>query len=204
MKHLLKLNLGGGFTAVPGWINLDAAFYEYLQWLPGPMLRMVYARSSWKDQVEFSVYHRVLREGKFIHRDLRRGIPFPSNKVDYIFSSHFLDSLPRPDGARLLAEAFRVLRPGGVIRISVSDLDKCIALLAAGDRETALTRLFPFTRSRPNLRYFMYDFKMLSEVLSATGFMDIERRSFQRGDVPEAELLDNRPEESLFVEARKR
>jgi predicted SAM-dependent methyltransferase len=200
----LKLNLGGGLTAVPGWINIDAGWYAWLKRVPAPMLRMIYARSAWKDQVEFNEYRRILRAGKFIHRDLQRGIPFPDNTVDYIFSSHLLDCLPRTDGARVLAEAFRVLRPGGMVRLAVSDLEITIALLVAGDRETARARLFPPTVSRVNLRYFMYDFETLSAALSEAGFVDIERRSFQRGEVPDTELLDSRPDDSLFIEARKR
>ena len=50
---------------------------------------------------------------------------------------------------------------------------------------------------------YMYDFELLKEKLNAAGFNDVERRNYQEGEAPDLNLLDNRPEESLFVEARK-
>ena len=198
-----RLNLGGGLSAFQGWINVDIARYAALKTLPRPMLRLLYARSAWKHSMDFDTYHRILASGEFIRHNLTRGIPFDDDTIDYIYASHFLDSLTRSDGVRLLEEAARVLRPGGMIRLSVSDLERNIELYLSGDREAALQRLYPQSLSRANLRYWMYDFATLHSALLAAGFADIERRTFQCGAVPDAELLDNRPEESLFVEARK-
>ena len=153
--------------------------------------------------MDFETYRAILASGAFIRHDLTRGIPFDDNSVDYIYASHFLDSLTRPDAVHILEEAARVLRPGGLIRVSVSDLERNIALYLSGDREAALLRLYPQSLSRANLRYWMYDFPTLQAALLAAGFIDIERREFQCGEVPDAALLDNRPDESLFVEARK-
>jgi hypothetical protein len=44
---------------------------------------------------------------------------------------------------------------------------------------------------------------MLTAVLESVGFRDIVRRAYREGLTPDLEVLDNRPEETLFVEARK-
>jgi hypothetical protein len=49
----------------------------------------------------------------------------------------------------------------------------------------------------------MYDFDLLRSELTKAGFSKIERRSYRDGDVPDIALLDNRPEETLYVEATK-
>ena len=50
---------------------------------------------------------------------------------------------------------------------------------------------------------FMYDFELLCNALQASGFKDVTRYRYRQGAVPDVELLDNRAEETLFVEARK-
>ena len=199
----LKLNLGSGLVYVPGWIGVDIGLYATMKPWPGRILRMLYRKSGWRDALAQDEYVRLLKNGHFIQHDLARGIPFPDATVDCIFASHFLDSLTQAQGEAILAEVFRVLRPDGMLRISVSDLDKNIELYAAGKREEALARFFPQSESRPNLRYFMYDWQTLQSALARAGFVDICRREFQKGDFPDVELLDNRPDESLFVEAHK-
>lgn len=53
--------------------------------------------------------------------DLRRGIPFPDNSVDFIYSSHFLEHLSYANGQTILQEAMRVLKPGAEVSICVPD-----------------------------------------------------------------------------------
>ena len=56
--------------------------------------------------------------------DLRRGLPFPAAGVDVCYSSHVLEHLTRAEADRFVAEQRRVLRPGGVIRVVVPDLER--------------------------------------------------------------------------------
>jgi SAM-dependent methyltransferase len=55
--------------------------------------------------------------------DLSHGIPYPDDHFDVVYHSHVLEHLPREGGAFLLRECHRVLRPGGVIRVVVPDLE---------------------------------------------------------------------------------
>ena len=55
--------------------------------------------------------------------DARRPLPFGDGEVDAVYHSHVLEHLSAEDGARFLAECFRVLRTGGVVRVAVPGLE---------------------------------------------------------------------------------
>ncbi len=103
----------------------------------------------------------------------------------------------------MIAEAWRVLKPGGVIRIAVPDLAQSIAAYQAGDKAAAMDGIFAYL----DLGYFarhryMYDFDMLYDLLQRSGFSQIRRCAMHQGQVPDIAILDNRPG-SLVVEATK-
>jgi SAM-dependent methyltransferase len=52
-----------------------------------------------------------------------KGFPFPDNSFDAAYSSHVLEHFTLEQGEYLLKEALRVLRPGGLLRIVVPDLE---------------------------------------------------------------------------------
>ena len=54
------------------------------------------------------------------------GLPLGDDTFDYIVSIHTLPELPYPDLDRAIQELHRVLRQGGVLRLSLPDLDKAI------------------------------------------------------------------------------
>jgi predicted SAM-dependent methyltransferase len=58
-----------------------------------------------------------------IEHDLRRGLPLRDNSCDAVYHSHVLEHLRPDEAADLLAECFRVLKPGGTLRIAVPDLE---------------------------------------------------------------------------------
>ena len=58
--------------------------------------------------------------------NLKRRLPFPANALDRIYSEHVLEHVSAEDGVSFLREAHRTLRPGGVIRVAMPDLDDLI------------------------------------------------------------------------------
>mgnify|MGYP001570520095 CR=1 FL=1 len=58
-----------------------------------------------------------------IAADLGKGIPFPDQSFDVIYHSHLLEHFPKAHAPVFLKDCLRVLRPGGVIRIAVPDLE---------------------------------------------------------------------------------
>lgn len=61
--------------------------------------------------------------GDVLRHDLRKGIPFPDGSADAVYHSHLLEHLDRDAVPGFLAEVRRVLKPGGVHRIVVPDLE---------------------------------------------------------------------------------
>jgi predicted SAM-dependent methyltransferase len=60
--------------------------------------------------------------------DCRGGIPFPDHSFDVVYHSHVLEHFSMTDGLRFVQECFRVLRPGGIIRVAVPDLESLARL----------------------------------------------------------------------------
>lgn len=203
----LKINLGCGTIVAPGWINYDISLKIWLL-KHKSIKRLLFALKliSEKD-FKKEIPPNITR------RDLRKGIPLPTNSVQYIYTSHFLEHLSRKDVVRVLRECYRVLKPGGWMRIVVPDLrllaekyvkkeinaDEFLKRLNLIDDRPLFQRLlFPHSCHR-----YMFDFDSLKALLLSCGFRAVERRAFRKGVVPDLDLLDNREEESLFVEALK-
>lgn len=75
-----------------------------------------------------------------IAHDLTLGIPFPDASFEVVYHSHVLEHFPRSKAARFVTECVRVLKPGGILRVVVPDLDQIVRLYveareraAAGD-----------------------------------------------------------------------
>lgn len=58
-----------------------------------------------------------------IAHNLLKGIPFPDNEFDAVYHSHLLEHFPKNRAEPFTRECLRVLRPGGIIRIAVPDLE---------------------------------------------------------------------------------
>ena len=66
--------------------------------------------------------------------DLLRPLPIQSETVDIVYSSHFLEHVPRESIHLLLSECARILKPGGVIRLVMPDFEEmCRAYLGHRD-----------------------------------------------------------------------
>jgi predicted SAM-dependent methyltransferase len=56
--------------------------------------------------------------------NLLKGIPFGDNMFEAVYHSHVLEHFQKKDGEKLIAECYRVLKPGGICRIAVPDLEQ--------------------------------------------------------------------------------
>ncbi len=61
--------------------------------------------------------------GKVLAYDLRLGIPFADDSFDVVYHSHVLEHMPKAWGDFFIQECYRVLRPGGLLRVVVPDLE---------------------------------------------------------------------------------
>ena len=73
-----------------------------------------------------------------LHLDLGRRLALPDRSVDFVFGEHVIEHLPERRAERLLGELHRVLRPGGVLRLTTPDLRKLLALYEDRNPEISL------------------------------------------------------------------
>jgi predicted SAM-dependent methyltransferase len=146
--------------------------------------------------------------------DIRKGLPLADASIDYAVSIHALQELSYPELVPALEELRRVLRPGGVLRLALPDLDRGIRAYLDGEDGYFLvgpdqvrsrggrfiTHMLWYGYSRS---LFTADFT--DELAREAGFVDVVRCDYRRTSslYPEIVDLDNRERESLYMEARK-
>ncbi|PCJ22110.1 MAG: hypothetical protein COB04_01270 [Gammaproteobacteria bacterium] len=200
----IKVNLGCGLTVTKGWINIDGSLNSLVSRLPEAFIRLIYRYTGANQSFDVGEYVNIVSNNDFIHHDLRDGLPFGSNTLSHVYSSHFIEHLNRDEATNLLGDAYDALVSGGKIRISVPDLEYAISLYP--DNKKDMMEKYFFINDKANTfsnHKYMYDFDSMSTMLSRIGFRDIVRGDFAEGDFPNVDLLDNRCKDSLFVEAIK-
>ena len=61
--------------------------------------------------------------GVIVH-DLKEGIPFSDQSFDVVYHSHVLEHFAKAEAEIFLKECYRVLRPQGIVRVVVPDLEQ--------------------------------------------------------------------------------
>lgn len=146
--------------------------------------------------------------------DIRQGLPLDTESIDYAVSIHALPEIHYTDQVTVLKELCRVLKPGGVLRLALPDLLKGVRAYERQDREYFLvpdddaqslgakliTQLLWYGYSRT---LFIPEF--IEELLYKAGLKHVVHSQFKQTACRFAEIvtLDNREQESLFVEAVK-
>jgi len=204
-KDRLCLNLGCGLAVAKGWINIDGSLNALAAPWPEFVHKILYRFSGANRYYTEAEYCRLLGGHDFLHHDLAYGIRFYDNTVDFVYSSHFLEHLFRKDALALLKESYRVLKPGGTVRVCIPDLQYAISLYTSGKKEKMLQDYFFVEDLESSLarHKYMYDLELLEAALRDAGFTGIEKLKYREGKTPDLETLDNRPEDTLFVEAVK-
>ena len=143
--------------------------------------------------------------------DLRKGIPFPDNSIDLVYSSHLLEHMPYEAGQALLEESRRVLKPGGEISICVPNarlyIDAYVGAQPLPDNhdfwEPALVSregldLVNYIAYMGGAHACLFDQESLLARLKRAGFSAVAARSFDASiDLPEREF------ESIYASARQ-
>jgi predicted SAM-dependent methyltransferase len=73
--------------------------------------------------VQFSLFSRPA-DGKMNYHDLRQPLPFADDTFDAIDAAHVFEHLTPEQGKHFAGELYRVLKPGGVCRVSTPDLER--------------------------------------------------------------------------------
>jgi predicted SAM-dependent methyltransferase len=154
-------------------------------------------------------------------------LPFADGTFAIVFCEHMIEHLRIDKVPSFLREVHRVLRPGGLFRVTCPDLGLFIAKYAAGDhtffepivaqcREKLAKTNDPrywlvrgpgsafMSRAYFHHHRWLYDFDTLAACLREVGFTDVVQQAYGRSLVGAA-ALDNpeRAFESLYVDAVK-
>src|SRR4030042_206803 len=106
---------------------------------------------------------------------------FKDNSVDLIYACHILDHLGRNQVDIVLKEWYRVLVPGGILRIAVSDFAKLAEVyLKTRDLNLVLGPLLGRQDYPENTHFMIFDYGYLSEVLARAGFKNIHRYDWRQ------------------------
>jgi predicted SAM-dependent methyltransferase len=58
--------------------------------------------------------------------DIKSRLPFENASFDAVYHSHVLEHLSPDEGTQLIRECARILKPGGILRIAVPDLEEIV------------------------------------------------------------------------------
>ena len=61
-----------------------------------------------------------------ISHNLLKKFPFHNNRFDVIYNSHVLEHFLKEKASNFVRECFRVLKPGGIMRVCVPDLENIV------------------------------------------------------------------------------
>jgi SAM-dependent methyltransferase len=105
----------------------------------------------------------------------------PDDSVDLIYNCHVLEHFKRRDVDRVLCEWRRVLKPGGVLRISVPDFAQLCEVYRRENRlDLVIGALFGRQDYLYNIHYNVFDFSSLERALEQAGFARVRRYDWRQ------------------------
>ena len=195
------VHVGCGFTAGDAWVNFDASPTLRIERIPlvGKTISRLFGDGE--------PFPRSARYG-----DIVKGLPLEEGSSAAIFASHVLEHLSLDDMRTGLKECYRVLAPGGRIRIIVPDLEararRYLQAREAGEPGASMDFMdtcYLGQKSRPrsvlsHLRaalgnskhLWMWDEGSMSRELERAGFINVRRVQFGDSGDPKFDQVERR------------
>lgn len=221
-NNKILLNLGCGSVRPVGWINTDSSLNAHIQRIP------IIGKSLGK------LLHNVEYDSdNVVYMNLNKRWRYRTGNVDIVYASHLFEHLTLKSASLFLSEAYRCLRPGGVIRIVVPDLYQiCKKYVNEYDSDTFdksstefvmwainmhregqygnpgfFKKLIYEWQGYPHQHKYMYDPKSLSTLLASFGFVNLHLAQYGESKLMSDVIQDveGRKESylSVYLEATK-
>jgi len=193
LRHLLLRARGSAHYATRGHVVRKNAVRDYLAATPDPRLQIGTGPLSIPGWLNTDLISAD------IYLDIARPLPLPDGAFAYAFGEHLIEHIPEVTAAELLRELHRILRPGGVLRLTTPDLRKIIAIYEDRnpvvsqadyaqflDEQTGKTHARACQIFNDYLRLwghrYVYDEEDLTAKLLEAGFDRVERRETGESD----------------------
>ncbi|MBS1841123.1 MAG: methyltransferase domain-containing protein [Acidobacteria bacterium] len=143
-----------------------------------------------------------LNHSPVVYLDATRRFPFKDNTFDYVMSEHMIEHVEYSAGQVMLAECYRVLKPGGRLRFATPDMSVLLALHREEKSQEQnnyidflIGRLMPEVTQCKDVfiinncfrawgHNFLYDQRALRHALSSVGFREIGFHKSGESDDP--------------------
>lgn len=196
----MKLHIGCFNVSLEGWHNTDVTMHIVVARIP--FLAHVLHAFGLIDAQRFQ-QHRDGVFRKVHYLNALKKFPFPNNSIAAVYSSHMLVNFARQQALACLKEIHRVLRPDGILRIAVPDLDHWITTYNPGNPDAFLQLVYlPTTKRKQNHIHWMYNARSLRKMMEEAGFKKIMQYEMFKGECPDVERIDYRTD-SIFMEGTK-
>ncbi len=208
MNECPYVQYGCGWSAPNGWRNFDAS--PRLRFERLPLVGQLYTKNK-------SRFPRNVEYG-----DIVKGLPIPLESCNGVYCSHVLEHLSLDDFRAALYNTHKMLRPGGIFRLVLQDLEYSVKqYLSNPSKEAALTFMretcLGHERRARSLKSFiiswlgntqhlwMWDYKSIEPELQNAGFVCSRKASFGDSSDPMFREVEDkgRWDTCLGVECKK-
>ena len=150
-----------------------------------------------------------------VNWDLRNPLPIEDNSIDYIFNEHFIEHLTVEESRESIQGFMRILKPGGVLRVAMPDLEDVFDLYSDKNwkkRPLIKNHGLEFVKTRAELvnmsfswwgHKWIYDWEELERRFEELGITKVKRCELRKSSHKELRNLEIREGSILIAEATK-
>ena len=211
-----RVQIGCGYSPIKGWTNYD--FNKFLFLAKTPVLKQAIYRAGFIPE-GYKKFMRKVEEEDIQFANAGKHIPELNNSVDLLYSSHMLEHLDKEETDTFLKEAYRVLAPGGDIRIVVPDFDVLIrdyeqnrdpdafldASCLVGAKPKKWIKKIQYLVQGHGWHFNMYNADSLKKLFEAYGFTEVKILEPGASELPDTSGINLTIHQgiSLYLEAKK-
>lgn len=206
-----KINLGCGPGGVDGWTNYDWGLLPLVNKFPKWLVFLV--------KIGALNRNYITNWPKFRLFDIRKRFNEKNNSTDVVYCSQVLEHFEKWEALKISQEVYRILKKGGIYRVSVPDINLLIERFEKNGNTDQLAQAIwgfdkqiePKSRLQRMARLFirdhqwLYDVNSMKILLGKAGFRRISVCAFKKGNCPDLDKLDleDHRSSSLYLEAIK-